>query len=341
MNKDELILVTGATGFVGAYLTRRLVSAGYQVRAIRRPGSNMTLLDGAEQKVEWVEADVLDIVALEDAFVGVSRVFHCAAMISFLPKDTAAMMKVNVEGTANIVNLCLHFGIKKLIHISSIAALGRSKERPHLDERSKWVNGADNSQYALSKYLSEQEVWRGQEEGLDVAIVLPSVIIGSREWDGGMAKFVQQTERGLKVYPTGRSGFVDVRDVARFMQLLMESDVTGERFILNADNITHLDFFTHIANELGKKPPFIPIGPALMAIVWRGFWLLSKLTGITPPITRESGRASVSHYTYANEKSRAAFDGFDYISVAQSVRDMVALYRVAKQNGMKPMVSSV
>ncbi|MCC7245545.1 MAG: NAD-dependent epimerase/dehydratase family protein [Saprospiraceae bacterium] len=341
MSKDELILVTGATGFVGAYLTRMLVQSGYKVRAIRRPNSNMALLNGAETAVEWVDADVLDIVALEDAFQGVSRVFHCAAMISFLPKDSTTMLKVNVEGTANIVNLCLHFGIKKLVYVSSIAALGRTRERPHLDERSKWVNGDDNSQYALSKYQAEQEVWRGQEEGLDVAVVMPSVITGGREWDDGMAKFVPQTDRGLKVYPTGRSGFVDVRDVARFMVLLMESDVKGERFILNADNITHLEFFTLIARELGKKPPVIPVGPILMELAWRGFWVLSKLTGMTPPITRESGRASVSHYTYANEKSRAAFGGFEYISVADSVREMVKLYQEARQNGLKPMVSAV
>jgi dihydroflavonol-4-reductase len=335
--EQKTILVTGGTGFIGAYLIRLLLQKGYKVRAIRRASSNSVLLEDVNAQIEWQEADILDIVALEDAFAGVAQVFHCAAMVSFDPKDRTAMHKVNVEGTANVVNLCLHFGIEKLVHVSSIAALGRSKERPHLTESAKWANSPDNSQYAISKYLAEQEVWRGQEEGLNVAIVNPSVVVGSRQWDEGMAKFVAQVDKGLKLYPTGRSGFVDVRDVVHFMLRLMESDISGQRFILNDTNLLHRDFFALIAQHLDKPIPSIPVGPALMELAWRVEWLKSKILGQKPQVTRESGRASVSHYTYANEKSLGAFD-FQYIPIAATLREMVQQYQTAKTQGLKPMI---
>ena len=173
------ILVTGATGFLGAYLLRQLVTQGHAIRALRRANSPMHLVEDIADLVEWVEADILDIVALETAFEGVTHVYHCAAMVSFHPRDVDRMMKINVEGTANIVNLSLSFGVQKLVHVSSIAAVGRSKERPQLDESSKWTTSKLNTNYAISKYMGEQEVWRGHAEGLAVGIVNPAIILGS------------------------------------------------------------------------------------------------------------------------------------------------------------------
>ena len=213
MQKDSLVLVTGATGFVGSYLIRSLLQKGMRVRALRRKNSRLDLLAGVADKVEWIQADVTDTGALEDAFEGVTHVCHCAAIVSFHPKDADKMLKVNVEGTANIVNLCLDFGVKKLVYVSSIAALGRATNRPHLDESCKWVESKDNSRYAISKYGAEMEVHRGIAEGLSVAIVSPSVIVGSQYWDEGMAGFFKKIDQGLKFCPSGGSGFVDVRDV--------------------------------------------------------------------------------------------------------------------------------
>ncbi len=326
MNHTDLILVTGGTGFVGKHLIALLADKGYKIRAIYRGSSKKGKPDSTHPSIEWVEADINDIVSLENAFQGVTHVFHCAALVSFFPREVAAMMHSNVEGTANIVNMSLEFGIKKLIHVSSIAALGRSKERPILDETCKWIDGSGNSKYAISKYRAEQEVRRGQAEGLDVAIVNPSVIVGIQDWDEGMAKFFKQIDKGLKLTPSGSSGFVDVRDVVRFMVLLFESNVSGERYILNAVNIPHQEFFGMIAKNLGVKPPSIVIGPDLMEFAWRVEWLRATLLRSDPKVTKESGRASVSNYTYINEKSVKAFD-FQYIPFEQSIREIAEAYR--------------
>ncbi|MEO6759681.1 MAG: SDR family NAD(P)-dependent oxidoreductase, partial [Saprospiraceae bacterium] len=258
MTKNDLILVTGGTGFLGSYLLRMLAKRGLRVRATRRSGSPDDLVKELEGQVEWVEADVTDVLGLETAFEGVTHVFHCAAMVSFHPRDVRRMMQINVEGTANVVNLALAHQVKKLVHVSSIASLGRTKERPQLDESAKWVTSKANSQYAISKYLSEQEVWRGQAEGLPTAIVNPAIILGSGFWDQGSARFFSQVDGGLKFAPIGRSGFVDVRDVAAFMIRLMEREVSGERYILNAENMEFARFFGLVASSLQAKPPFIP-----------------------------------------------------------------------------------
>ncbi len=331
MQKDTLVLVTGATGFVGSYLIRDLIQKGWSVRALRRKSSNLELLEGVVDQLEWMEADVTDLGALEDAFEGVTHVFHCAAIVSFHPKDAAKMLKVNVEGTANVVNLCLDFGVKKLVHVSSIAALGRAPNRPHLDENCNWVESKDNSRYALSKYGAEMEVQRGIAEGLSAAIVSPSVIVGAQDWDKGMAGFFKKIDQGLKFCPNGGSGFVDVRDVVRFMELLMESNISGERYILNSINLSHKQFFGMIAEELGVPPPSITVGPFLAEVAWRVEWLKEKILGITPLATKESARASVTNYTYANEKSRAVF-GFEYLTMEQTVRDTAAQYLEVKKS---------
>lgn len=332
MQKDSLVLVTGATGFVGSYLIRHLLQNGKKIRALRRETSSMDLLDGVADKVEWALGDVRDLGALEDAFEGVTHVCHCAALVSFHPNDFGKMQEVNVGGTANVVNLCLDFGVKKLIHVSSIAALGRAADRPHLDENCKWVESKHNSRYAASKYGAEMEVQRGIAEGLSAAIVNPSVIVGSRNWDEGMAGFFKKIDEGLKFCPNGRSGFVDIRDVVRFMALLLDSDIISERYILNSVNSTHRAFFDLISKELGVKPPPITVGPFLAEVAWRVEWLKEKILSAKPLATKESARASVTHYTYANEKSRSVF-GFEYLPFEQTVRDTAAQYLTAKREG--------
>lgn len=319
MQTNTLVLVTGGSGFVGSYLLRLLVQRGYRVRATRRAGSPMDLVRDVADRVEWVEADVTDLVALEDAFAGVTHVCHCAAMVSFHPRDLRRMMQINVEGTANVVNLALEHGVQKLVHVSSIAAIGRSKERTHLDEKSPWVRSKATSNYALSKYLGEQEVWRGHAEGLPAAIANPAIVLGSGFWDVGSARFFQQVHQGLKFWPIGRSGFVDVRDVAQFVVLLLENDVRGERYILNAQNIAYRDFFQLVAAALGARPPAIKVTPLLAEIAWRVEWLKEKLLGLSPIVTRESARSSVSQFFYDNAKSLTV-PGFAYRPLEETVR---------------------
>lgn len=330
IKQNALVLVTGGTGFLGSYVLRLLVQQGYRVRALRRANSPMDLVQDVAGQVEWVEGDVTDVVALEDAFVGVTHVCHCAAMVSFHPRDVRRMMQVNVEGTANIVNLCLELGVQKLIHVSSIAAIGRTKERPQLDETAHWVESKGNSQYALSKYLGEQEAWRGNAEGLPVAIVNPAIVLGSGFWDVGSARFFKQIDDGLKFCPVGRSGFVDVRDVAKFMLLLLENEIVGQRFILNAENIPFKAFFAQMAAALGTKPPPITVTPLLAEIAWRVEWLKEKILGIDPIVTKESARSSVSSYFYKNDKSLTV-KGFQYRPLATTIQETGAQYLAAKK----------
>lgn len=339
MNDHKLVLVTGATGFVGAYLVRLLLLKGYTVRGLKRPSSNFELLADVHHLVDWVEADVTDIVGLEEAFAGVTHVCHCAASISFHPRDVQRMHKTNVEGTANIVNLCLHFQVKHLIHISSIAALGRSKDRLDLDEKCQWVQSKDNSNYAITKNLAEQEVWRGMAEGLSVVIVSPSVIVGSRAWDQGMAAFFKKIDDGLKIYPSGQSGFVDVRDVVSFVELALRQGISGERYILNAVNLTHKEFFGMIANELRVSPPFIKAGPLLVELAWRVEWLKEKILGAKPLLTKESARASVSTFTYHNDKSLRV-DNFKYRDFHQTISEVATQYTTAKATGFPVLTLS-
>jgi nucleoside-diphosphate-sugar epimerase len=335
IQSSDKVLVTGATGFVGAYLLRALLKKGIPFRALRRKTSATTLLQDIGQNIEWAEADVLDLGALEDAFEGITHVVHCAALVSFHPSDAAKMMKINVEGTANVVNLCLDNGVKKLVHVSSIAALGRSPERRHLDETCKWVESRDNSRYAVSKYRAEMEVQRGIAEGLQAAIVNPSVIVGSRDWEEGMAGFFKKIDEGLKFCPCGGSGFVDVRDVVDFMLLLLESDLSGERYVLNAVNLRHREFFDKIARELGVPSPPVTVGPLLAEVAWRVEWLKEKILGVKPLATRESARASVTNYTYGNEKSRTVFD-FKYRDFDETLRETARQYLEAKKEGFVP-----
>jgi nucleoside-diphosphate-sugar epimerase len=337
MQKDNTILVTGATGFLGSYLVRMLHRDGYKVRGLRRASSKMDLLDGIESQIEWAEADVTDVIALEEAMQGVDVVFHTAAMVSFHPKDLRRMMQVNVEGTANVVNLCLHLGIKKLVHVSSIASLGRSKEQTHLDENTKWTQDKGTTNYSLSKYQSEQEVWRGQAEGLSTAIVNPSIILGSGFWDIGSAKLFKQVFEGLKFWPPGRSGFVDVRDVARSMILLMEQPIENERYVLSAQDLFHRDLFNQIAALTGKKPPVIKVTPLLAEVAWRVEWLKEKLLGAEPIVTRESARSSLNNYTYGNEKS-LKIPGFSYTPMEKTIAQTCEQLVEAAQEGFTARV---
>src|SRR6185295_8650851 len=182
-NNFHLILVTGGTGFLGMQLLRELVKRGEKVRAIKRSGSTSFLEEEFTRQIEWVEGDVLHIPALEEAMSDCEKVYHCAAVVSFLPKDHERIMKVNVEGTANVVNVALEKKIKKLVHVSSVAAIGSSRNDEVVNESTEWESG--NSNYALSKFLGEREVWRGIAEGLNAVIVNPSLIIGAGNWNEG------------------------------------------------------------------------------------------------------------------------------------------------------------
>lgn len=321
------ILVTGGTGFLGSYLLRYLVEQGADVRATRRATSSMHLVETIKDKVEWVEADVLDVVALEEAMQGIDCIYHCAAVVSFDPKAAEMLKLINVEGTANVVNMALRTGVKRLLHVSSIAAVGRSKETPNVNEKIMFVRNPINTQYAISKFQGEQEAWRGAAEGLEVAVVNPSVIIGSGFWDAGTNGFFHQIKNKLKFYPVGATGFVDVRDVAKAMILIMNSDITDERYIINAENITYQTFLNWIAEDLKQPKPHIKVTKLIQELAWRFAWIASKLTGKKPFLTKESARSSATTFRYENDKFLNAFPDFEFRSMRETTRETATQFK--------------
>jgi nucleoside-diphosphate-sugar epimerase len=331
-SKDKQILVTGGTGFLGSYLLRYLLHEGYtQVRALRRPNSRMDLVADIANQIAWVEGDLLDIFALEEAMQNVQQLYHCAAIVSFDPRDRNQMRRVNVEGTANVVNAALHAGIEKMVHVSSVAAIGRSKNTDIVTEQSRWERSNYNSEYAISKYLSENEVWRGMVEGLPVAVVNPSIIIGSGRWHEGPQQLFRLVWKNFPFYTTGVSGFVDVRDVARFMVQLMESNITGERFILNAENLSFQTVMNEIAAHLKRKPPHIRVTPLIQQIAWRVAWLRTLLSGHRPLITREVANHATRSFYYQNGKSLTNFPDFEYTPIQQTIAETCRQFRKAAE----------
>lgn len=331
--KDIPILVTGATGMVGSYLLRYLVRAGFtNIKAMKRANSPMDLVQPILDQVTWVECDLLDVIGLEDIVKEVELVYHCAALISFQRSEIDKMMAVNKGGTANLVNVALHVGIKKLVHVSSIAAIGRPKNQLVISEDTKWESSPFNSNYGISKYLAEQEVWRGFAEGLNVAIVNPAMIIGGGFWDRGPLKMLELVRKERGFYPMGANGFVDVRDVCQFMIQLMESNISQERYILSAGSITYQSFLTQIAEGIQAKPPRRPIKKWVGEIAWRAVTLFSLFTGGDPTVTRESVQVSSLPCQYKNDKSLQVFD-FTYLPLEQSIRDMTELFLEAEQEG--------
>lgn len=332
-----MILVTGATGLVGSFLTLELLKRGRQVRALKRPSRNMTLIrrvfelnsddpDELLSRIEWVNGELLDIYSLEDALEGVEEVYHCAALVSFMPGDRKRLMKINSEGTANLVNASLEKNVRKICHVSSIAALGRpEKKHDIIDETLVWKASRNNSNYAVSKYGAEREIWRGVAEGLDAVIVNPSVVLGVAGPGMGSSRLFNVVWNGLKVYPPGKNGFVDVRDVAKAMVLLMESDIRNERFIISAENVTYKRLFEMMADGFGKRGPKIRVSGLLSGLSWRVELILSWLKGRKPLITKETARTAVQHYEYSNERIRKAI-GYEFIPIEESIRHFCSVF---------------
>ncbi|MCF6401832.1 NAD-dependent epimerase/dehydratase family protein [Chitinophaga filiformis] len=323
-------LVTGGTGFLGSHLLRKLVNVGQPVRALYRTAIPPQVED-IRHKIEWVKGDVLDVSALEDAMQGVDKVYHCAGVVSFRPEEQDRMMKVNVEGTANVVNLSIDAGVRKLVHVSSTAALGRARVDGVLDESSEWREGSNNSRYSISKHLAEMEAWRGMAEGLDVAIVNPGIILGAGYWDDGSGMLIKNAWKEFPYYTDGINGFTDVRDVAEVMFRLMESDIEGERFVLTTDNWKYYDLFKEMAQQLGKKPPHKPVKPWMAEIVWRVEALKSKLSGKKALLTKETARTAQMKVYYSNEKILKALPGFSFTPLQTTIADMCQAFLEQKR----------
>lgn len=315
-----MILVTGATGFLGAELVKQLTDQNILVRAIRRSSSKIPALLQNNTLVTWHIADINEPENLADAFEGITKVYHCAATVSFDPKDKAKLLKINIEGTANIVNLCLENNVR-LLHVSSIAALGYPKKDELISEKHFWDYDPKAHNYAISKYQGEMEVWRGIAEGLDAVIVNPAVIIGKNAGFNGSGAIFKLVKDGLKFYTNGATGVVDVEDVAKCMILLMESNISEERYTLSADNLHYRDFFAEIAKGFGVKPPSKEAKPWMLGIVWRVAKFASLFTGKPAALTKDAARSSFNLSYYTNQKITDTLN-FKFKPLNQSIAEV-------------------
>lgn len=331
------VFITGATGFIGSHIARHYLKAGYRVEALTRTKGNAGLLTDVADQITWHEGDIMDIPSLEMA-IRVGRdpggidVIHAAAVVSFSPKDHERMGHINAEGTANVVNVCLKAGIRKLGYVSSVAALGRpankggSTETIRLDETQKWEDSPNNSEYAKSKYRAELEVWRGVAEGLSAVMVNPSIVLGEGDWTRSSVQLFKYVHDEKPFYPAGLVNYVDVLDVGESLFRLMETDsVSNERFILNAGTIPYKELLEQMAVVLHKRPPRMRMPPALTHLLWPVESVRAWLTGSTPLITRETARSSSSRYAYAGQKIAETLD-FQYRPLSETLTRSARAY---------------
>ena len=267
-----------------------------------------------------MQADILDITSLEQALDGIHQVYHCAALVSYDPKDKYALFKCNVEGTANVVNAAINSSVEKLVHVSSVSALGRLREKEQVNETMEWTKETSNSEYGHTKYLAEMEVWRGIGEGLNAAIVNPSLILGAGNWDAGSTAVFKKAYAEFPWFTPGATGVVDVLDLVDAMQLIMNSTVSEERFIISAENIFYKDLFTQIAAAFHKRPPHKKVTPFITSLVWRIEMFKSRLSHEKPLLTRETAHTAMAKVYFDNSKFLKFFPAFQYRHVPSSIQ---------------------
>jgi dihydroflavonol-4-reductase len=324
----EKILVTGGTGLLGSYLLRALLLKNKEVRALYRNQYPLLLSQEEINRIIWIRGDVLDVSALQDTMSGISQVYHCAGMVSFNPARVNEMMKINVEGTANVVNIALESGVQKLVHVSSVSALGRKRNLVTVTEKVKWDEEANLSAYGISKYQAEMEVWRGISEGLDAVIVNPTIILGFSNWHKGSSAMFKNAFREFPWYSDGTSGFVDAMDVAEIMIQLMESEISAERFILSGENRSYKDIFSNMAIAFGKKPPHRKANPFLSGLVWRMEKIKNLFSSSDPLLTRETAETAQTHVAFDNSKILNSLPGFHFRSIDESIAQYCREYLV-------------
>lgn len=314
-----MILVTGGAGLLGSTLIKMLLANGKKVRATFNK-TNLQIVP--HPNFSEIKCDILDVYALEDAMQDITEVYHCAAIVSFAPNDAKLLYKINVEGTANVVNACLAASVRKLVHVSSVAALGRAMVGACIQEGTQWVDDESASLYGHSKYLGELEVWRGVAEGLNAVVINPTIILGAGNWNEGSTKLFKSVYDGFSYYTTGTNGFVDVADVATIMIQLMEADISAEKFIVSAENVTYQYILNNIAAGFGKKLPSKKVTPLLAAITWRLAAIKSMFTKSMPLITKETAQTSLANTLYDNSKLLKYLPAFAYLPLKNTIKNV-------------------
>ncbi|WP_020568435.1 NAD-dependent epimerase/dehydratase family protein [Neolewinella persica] len=315
-----MLLITGATGYFGRHLTTALAATGRPFRALIREESDTRALAALGEVCTLVKGDVNDPESLLEAFHGVDTIIHAAAFVSFQTADRDKMQMVNGEGTANVVNMALEAGVRKVIHLSSVAVLNRRDGGPLVTLRDRWPEERPNTSYAESKFAAEREIWRGQAEGLEVAVLYPTHMLGTGNWGHDHApKLWQMAARERGFYPTGTTGFVDVRDVAEAAMTALDRDQDGDRFLLNAVNLSWQEAMSKIAESIGAKPPSMKVSAWQSGLLWPIEMLRAGLAGTKPIITRESHQNVQADFRYDGTAYVEA-TGNAYRDVEQTIR---------------------
>ncbi len=328
------VFVTGATGFVGSYVLHRLLTNGYdRITALKRRGSSRALVRALQDRVSWVDGDIREPFFLYEMVEDSDYVIHTAGIVSFNPTRRDEMFETNVQGTAHVVNACLEAGVKKLIHVSSVAALGRPLGKRQLDETQEWEEAIHNSPYAYSKYLAELEIYRGIGEGLNASLILPATVLGAGDFSKGSIRMFDVVAKGLPFYPTGANGFVDVRDLADICVQMLEYPDNGGRWITCSANISYQALIRKIATRLQVRPPQYAL-PDRLALAFMAIdKLRSTLTGKPRFFTRDAHKVSSAKCGYLSDKLTQALD-FRFIDIDRTISESVEAYKHWKVKGV-------
>ena len=338
-----MILVTGGTGLVGSHLLLQLLRSGEKVKAIFRKEQSLndvkkvfsytlseTEVSRHFNKIEWVKADITDVPSLERAFEDVERVYHCAALVSFDTSRDAQLRKINIEGTANVVNFCIKNKIEKLCYVSSIATMDKAPGKKEISESSSWNKEVDHSMYAITKYGAEMEVWRGSQEGVPVVIVNPGVIIGPGFWDSGSGKLFRKIDSGLKYHFPKVTGFVGVSDVVSIMQKLMNSPVKNQKYILVAENGSFRSVLDDTAKALDKIPPTKELKPWMVTTGWLLQQFSSPFSGKERLLDSNSRKSLFENTFYNSDKVKQELD-YNFEPISKVIARTAEIFRKEKK----------
>lgn len=325
--------VTGGTGIVGVHVLHALLAQGRPVRALLRKGSDATIVkrilqhyhaDDAERfaRIQWIEGDLFDVDVLREAMHGVEHVYHCAALVSFDPRDGRALHRINVEGTANVVNAALEAGVERLCHVSSTATIGGALDGGTGSEAQLLTRDRRSSGYAISKADAELEVHRGIAEGLHAVMVNPCVVIGPGGPGRSTMTMIERIRKGTRFFPAGSNAVVDARDVATAMTRLITEGTSGERYLLIGENLSYRKLFTLIAASAGKSAPDLPLPAWALELGWRAEAMRTLLGG-RPLVTRHTARTASRLRHYDGSKAQRLL-GVPFRSAAEAVANVSA-----------------
>ncbi len=329
-------LITGATGLIGAHVAFQLLKQQKTVVAIKRNNSDIAKTKklfsyyssdykNLFEQIKWIEADVCDIYSLLDALDGIDTVYHCAGFVSFNKRDTKQVYKINVEGTANVVNACLEKNIKTLCHVSSIATLQNPDITTNINETIYWKSSPHASNYAISKYNGEREVWRGIEEGLQAVIVNPSIVFGPGFWNQSSGKLISTCYKGTPFYTNGSSAVVNALDVATCMIALVDKGLVGKRYIISESNLCFKEIISDIQKQFNKKEPQITAGRPLLTLAKWAESISRFFSGKEQQISTDIINSILEKNSYSTDLIKKELN-YEFISFHETIKFICAAY---------------